>query len=1132
MGCQESVAKGSAPTTPCSPYTLDLSTPLSEDDYASAVPRDTSAEAFHAFQKEVSAKQRRERRVIQRLKIEEFDPLRPLDSFKLTHRLLLGRCWDRQAETLLSLLHLLEESVPAVKSSSQASRLAVLDKYIRSHSIPRRSHWFSVCLSAAESQVDGHPSGEGASLFLAAERTAQQAGSEGYLRYHQCMRAFDHLTLEESKNKPIWELEEIYADFTTSVARMAGCCSAFGFRVDSSSASLEKSAAFLRQRGLTPCKGVKVVRLNHVKVFRPTISAFTSSLKAILGSEGVMNRLLEQMGTGAATDERESTASTSPVESCASSVSRGTIHPHRREGVVDPLSCHVLGFPVQESPVTVAVAVGCFIASVDPFEWEEHKFTRYAVDVDDSDPSVFEQYGEGLITAILYGGMLVVEANSPQAARYLERSVNKLQYDQLSVRCGPDYRPFHTTQKEDEYQYRVRRRIGGMQLRSFVELSTVEGALLLDFKEKDEKGKKGKSTTSPISNSMNECSSSVSSAWINRQVALAVVTAWTRDLLRNVRTAQPISLYLQQYTPIAMSLLTTASSGPIKRPHAPLKPDRLSDPTALPLAANTAAALRFQSMVQRVFVKEVALRTSRSCITPEPTPLSLSQAFTSFGWGTEGPPPLKNSITSMPSQPRSRPSRCDSGRLTSIMKSGCNQSSHASFATGASFETATATGGAFSPVPSNAHAKRRLAAAELRALEIELDELRESTARLEAQFEEASVRLEQLRGAFLPLTPQKLLLPSLLLVKKAIRHPHDFVAARLVLPVRDWLPLFTAIWTSPKCRIRNILIQARLTAVDFPRLGVLAGVLESKRSPHTERTALKSIEFSEAHELWKGGGMLSSPLGSPVGKSVAVPFLVTPAQALDVLWTLVSTVVYFPEDPRASVTFKGVGQVQESEESKQERGSTSSEASLVEWEHPMHWSPRINTDLFQQKEHQQENEDHSVPRKTKEGCFDDRKGVEDRRKKKPSVPLMSLSFLESELKRWEARPSHPVPATVLLCHGRLPKKMAKQGAHEDSLLVDPHAFYCIPCRPHEGGGGGKNNSVVSFSETNNNMSGEAWDWSYEEAALLKKAEDVLKSQMPSIWATLKRLESTLNETYPKRHRAPFHRKKPMGRYSR
>ncbi|KPA78021.1 hypothetical protein ABB37_06775 [Leptomonas pyrrhocoris] len=70
--------------------------------------------------------------------------------------------------------------------------------------------------------------------------------------------------------------------------------------------------------------------------------------------------------------------------------------------------------------VLVALSVSSFTVSIDPFEWQERRYMRYPVDIDGSKRSSRSSYGEGVITDVMYGGLMVVECSSMEAVRELQ----------------------------------------------------------------------------------------------------------------------------------------------------------------------------------------------------------------------------------------------------------------------------------------------------------------------------------------------------------------------------------------------------------------------------------------------------------------------------------------------------------------------------------------------------------------------------------------------------------------------------------------------------------------------------------------------------------------------------------------
>ena len=181
--------------------------------------------------------------------------------------------------------------------------------------------------------------------------------------------------------------------------------------------------------------------------------------------------------------------------------------PTAASGTYAPLRGSV--FPAlrpSSNSVLVALSISCFSVSINPFEWQERHYTRFPVDIDGSKHSSRSTYGEGVVTDVMYGGLMVVECSSMEAVKELqglltsmtwtkERSLRGIIKDvrkHLKKMHSNLHRPRQAAssathgratsedgsaataaQDWSKQRYRIIRRIGGRPMRDAVELEEI-----------------------------------------------------------------------------------------------------------------------------------------------------------------------------------------------------------------------------------------------------------------------------------------------------------------------------------------------------------------------------------------------------------------------------------------------------------------------------------------------------------------------------------------------------------------------------------------------------------------------------------------------------------------------------------
>ncbi|CAJ1020586.1 hypothetical protein, conserved [Leishmania lindenbergi] len=174
-----------------------------------------------------------------------------------------------------------------------------------------------------------------------------------------------------------------------------------------------------------------------------------------------------------------------------------------------------------DGSVLVALSVSSFSVSIDPLRWQENCYIRYPVNMNASNKASRHACGEGIVTDIMYGGVMFVEASSATAAKELQTLLASMTWTEgrtldgvvgdvrkhlialhgnrsklrqatapprrttaetetafdagTQTRHGSGVQQQQQQQAEEEksHQYRICRRIGGRPMRDAVELQEI-----------------------------------------------------------------------------------------------------------------------------------------------------------------------------------------------------------------------------------------------------------------------------------------------------------------------------------------------------------------------------------------------------------------------------------------------------------------------------------------------------------------------------------------------------------------------------------------------------------------------------------------------------------------------------------
>lgn len=996
------------------------------------VPTSKSAnEAAEEFQKAIRSRREAKESSVRKLELEEFDPIRPLDSFNITHRGMLGRCWDRRAVEVIPITQLADfvskvvysptRSASTGQFSSASSRFG---KARPSDKIHRSSHWFSVCL------VPGKGMAGSSSILnsLQTQSTVGGASEEHWNSQHlrnsllvsdEDVMAVTH-AMDSLANLSMEEREKMFSQFMLRLPRLAGSKNRFVFRLGSET-SQDDATRFMRKRGLSPAKGVEVVRWNRVEMVIPTVELIGKAVAktqcvavedeaANLHVSGMMGSPLAGSGTemsnfafnlhagnvNASFNDRlvdpkqhlssrfdaafDRTANTTPSNDSFMLNSPAypphpsnspTTTPTRGSFPLDSVLCHAAGVPIgsESAKGTLFVlAVSSFSTSISPFDSAHNGVMVYPVDVDDSNPSAVETYGEGLITSVMYGGVMVVEGSRPAGISHLKDRLAAMDWDKQR---GFQHVVAELSEKMKDQamaegcstEYRILRRVGGRSIRDSVELSEI----CLRFGD-DEKA--GEDTGTALGGP-----SAYVSAWVSQDAIVMAIRVWVLHLLSNPEYSQPVSLYLQRFPGIAMSLQPSKveiSSGVLKNS---FMNDTMKDIHAAFLLQQQqqqqAAAAADHDPANRMFAPEVILSSPGSSDTDSMPPFSLPPSKLSRGVESAsphsspgGPFPVAPSLpSSMSSYSSSSPSSASSMSYTNNTTlptpvAGVAGGGDAEGAAGegdrkykkpfgrkSSYRRESAATAAELTVPgarrkgSGAAATKKkqvtpvgkkpaypavavrktssvlshgadhelwtVAMMELRAVQNELKTMESQMAWIEEQRASQQELMDTLSRAFLPTVTAGALLPVLLNVRAAVMYPHELNREELEVPANvDWLPTLAAVLGSPHCQVRKIKVHTTLRLRELPMLGVLAGLLRMGYAGRSLRMLEIQCGRLFSAEAKEWGGMLTMPNGNHGFGASCPPFCISPTQARDILGTLLAAVAEYQHVKCVAVVMK------------------------------------------------------------------------------------------------------------------------------------------------------------------------------------------------------------------------------------
>ncbi|EKF26078.1 hypothetical protein MOQ_010244 [Trypanosoma cruzi marinkellei] len=221
------------------------------------------------------------------------------------------------------------------------------------------------------------------------------------------------------------------------------------------------------------------------------------------------------------------------------------------------------------------IIVSSFELSIDPFRWKEKQYTCNNIKYNDMKSCVREQFGEGIVTHVMYGGVFVVECTSHVALQKLENALKMKKWSDKKKNMSEMSNI--TTFPRDDNNDPVRGVAGGV-IRSGISGSGVEcgnGGSLFEYKSCNDAnqlelyrvaycvgGMQIKWESYPKMEGQCPRSDMIGThtgfptltPWINLKTVMKLSNAWARHLLSTPELAEPLAVYVQSFVGIIPAL--------------------------------------------------------------------------------------------------------------------------------------------------------------------------------------------------------------------------------------------------------------------------------------------------------------------------------------------------------------------------------------------------------------------------------------------------------------------------------------------------------------------------------------------------------------------------------------------------
>ncbi|RNF27480.1 uncharacterized protein Tco025E_00282 [Trypanosoma conorhini] len=506
-----------------------------------------------------------------------------------------------------------------------------------------------------------------------------------------------------------------------------------------------------------------------------------------------------------------------------------------------------LSLSLQSSlPTTIlsSVIVSAFELSIDPTNGRPSDYCRLKVQYSETKAHSRHKFGEGVATSVMYGGVLVVECTSHAAVHELEKALKRQQWrgekrslgvwrgrSQMLrgqgnaggrrsaqrarssthsipvVRGGEDTRCGGCVPSDDPGQlgwYRVVYCMGGERGSSWASDSNV-GRQPRAFDTVSEHT--GHPALTP---------------WLELKKVVALAASWARRLLSDPKLVEPISVYVQRFSGILLSLdLISDWKDQLQQ----LITDSEEEKELTPATRDTCATRELD------FLREEDPRMASPFAMADYTPSVPSVRNTCR--------PLAPSLVGGARRSASLSSKIESIHQTlfsetrdSVSKTRPIESQHKQLR--AKMHWGVVAGSAEksnsnqeNEVPSeddDNEALWEMCMMEATALEAELAEVMDASQEAEDELSALGGNIHTLKRAFLPSTEMHRLEVLCTYLETAIYEPEEVPEQYACIEGPDWFPCLAAVLTNPRNSLRGINILSPVEYAALPQLGMLAGL--------------------------------------------------------------------------------------------------------------------------------------------------------------------------------------------------------------------------------------------------------------------------------------------------------------------
>ncbi|ESL05889.1 hypothetical protein TRSC58_06446 [Trypanosoma rangeli SC58] len=597
--------------------------------------------------------------------------------------------------------------------------------------------------------------------------------------------------------------------------------------------------------------------------------------------------------------------------------------------------------PPAPKTVLSSVVVSSFELFIDLVNWKKRRYSRSVIPYGKTTSSIRRKYGEGIVTRVMYGGVLVVECSDHMAAQNLEMALKKEPWlgkkknlaasretnegprgddntdsrrnaertlpsaDCIRVGSNNDLRFSGGVQSDDSKQlgsYRVVYYVGGERESSWASDSNVQ---------------RQPSTFGTVSAHTGHYPLT---PWLGLEKMVELASSWARRLLSNPKLVEPIAVYVQRFAGIIPFLYSPydrrkepdarAVVTPRGTPREVLSSSTASicvaddeSPASLIMAVYTPSAPSVRNTcrpMSRSVVDDAHLSASTLTERTPITPLASHRPRS-----IASKPPLTESLHGLQG--------ADLGRdVMSIVREESN-STHIS---------------GFPSEKDDGEAIWEICMLEATALEAELKMAVSAAQEAEEEYSRIMGIVHSMQQAFLPNSQLEQLESICTYLVTLIYEAEEIPEQDACIGGPDWFPCLAAVLTNPHHSLHGINILYRLDYGSSPQLGMLAGLFYHEHAMASitrlilrcgiffaEDDPANSLDYFEvSHQniaLWKIMGRLSSR-GVALPKLYFLclsmlradacrrgpPFFLTRQQLRGVLFTLLGSIVENNQQPQ------------------------------------------------------------------------------------------------------------------------------------------------------------------------------------------------------------------------------------------